>query len=97
MVAIDLKVKHFKPEYAGKMNFYLEALDDMRRLPHENPSIGMILCKEKDDLIVEYSLRSNTRPLGVAAYRLFDELPSEMKSLLPTPEQLREQMLLEEK
>lgn len=96
MVAVDLKVKHFIPEYAGKMNFYLEALDDMRRLPHENPSIGMILCKEKDDLIVEYSLRSNTRPLGVATYRLFEELPPEMKSLLPTPEQLREQMMMEE-
>ena len=56
----------------------------------------MILCKEKDDLIVEYSLRSNTRPMGVATYRLFEELPPEMKSLLPTPEQLREQMMMEE-
>lgn len=96
MVAVDLKVKHFVPEYAGKMNFYLEALDDMRRLPHENPSIGMILCREKDDVIVEYSLKSSSRPVGVATYRLFEELPPEMKELLPSPEQLREQMLLEE-
>ena len=96
MVAIDLKVKHFIPEYAGKMNFYLEALDDLRRLPHENPSIGMILCREKDDVIVEYALKSSSRPVGVSTYRLFEELPPEMKALLPTPEQLREQLLLEE-
>ncbi|WP_273447294.1 PDDEXK nuclease domain-containing protein [Neolewinella agarilytica] len=96
LVAIDLKVKKFIPEYAGKMNFYLEVLDDTMKLPHENPSIGMILCKEKNDVIVEYSLKSNTRPLGVATYRLFEELPPEMKSKLPTPEQLREQLALEE-
>lgn len=96
MVAIDLKVKHFIPEYAGKMNFYLDALDDMRRLPHENPSIGMILCREKDDVVVEYSLKSSSRPVGVATYRLFEELPPEMKALLPSPEQLREQLMLEE-
>lgn len=96
LVAIDLKVRKFIPEYAGKMNFYLEVLDDTMKLPHENPSIGMILCKEKNDLIVEYSLKSNTRPLGVATYRLFEELPPEVKNKLPTPEQLREQLELEE-
>lgn len=96
LVAIDLKVRKFIPEYAGKMNFYLEVLDDTMKLPHENPSIGMILCKGKNDLIVEYSLKSTSRPLGVATYRLFEELPPEMKSKLPTPEQLREQLALEE-
>ena len=75
------------------MNFYLEVLDDKLKLPHENPSIGMILCKDKDDLIVEYSLKSTTRPLGVASYRLFEELPANVKSGLPTPAQLREQLL----
>jgi predicted nuclease of restriction endonuclease-like (RecB) superfamily len=96
LVAIDLKVRKFIPEYVGKMNFYLEVLDDTLKLPHENPSIGMILCKDKDDLIVEYSLKSTTRPLGVASYRLFEELPADVKDRLPTPEQLREQLLLEE-
>jgi predicted nuclease of restriction endonuclease-like (RecB) superfamily len=96
LVAIDLKVRKFIPEYAGKMNFYLEVLDDTLKLPHENPSIGMILCKDKDDLIGEYSLKSTTRPLGVANYRLFEELPADVKNRLPTPEQLREQILLEE-
>jgi hypothetical protein len=96
LVAIDLKVRKFIPEYAGKMNFYLEVLDDTLRLPHENPSIGMILCKDKDDLIVEYSLKSSTRPLGVASYQLFEELPADVKSRLPTPEQLRAQLLFEE-
>jgi hypothetical protein len=96
MVAVDLKVKHFIPEYAGKMNFYLDALDELRRLPHENPSIGMILCREKDDVVVEYALKSSSRPVGVSTYRLFEELPPEVKTLLPSPAQLREQLLMEE-
>jgi predicted nuclease of restriction endonuclease-like (RecB) superfamily len=96
LVAIDLKVRKFIPEYVGKMTFYLEVLDGTLKLPHENPSIGMILCKDKDDFIVEYSLKSTTRPLGVASYRLLEELPANVKSRLPTPAQFREQLLLEE-
>lgn len=96
LIAIDLKVTRFKPEYAGKMNFYLNVLNDKIRLPHENPSIGIILCKEKDNLVVEYSLNGVAAPVGVAAYQLFQELPSEVQRKLPTPDQLRAQLLSEE-
>lgn len=89
LVAIELKIGKFLPEYAGKMNFYLEVMDDHLRLPEENPSIGIILCTEKDDLVVEYALRSNARPIGVSKYKLHEELPKELDGQLPTPEQLR--------
>jgi predicted nuclease of restriction endonuclease-like (RecB) superfamily len=71
LVALELKITKFIPEYAGKMNFYLEVLDDTVRMPHENPSIGIILCAEKDDLEVEYSLRSQNKPIGVAEYKRY--------------------------
>ncbi|MEO0732412.1 MAG: PDDEXK nuclease domain-containing protein [Bacteroidota bacterium] len=96
LIAIDLKATKFKPEYLGKMNFYLNVLDDKVRLPEENPSLGIILCKEQDDVMVEYSLRGHTRPMGVSTYQLFEELPAEMREKLPTPAQLREQLRLEE-
>ncbi|MEM6770565.1 MAG: PDDEXK nuclease domain-containing protein [Bacteroidota bacterium] len=96
LVAIDLKVTKFKPEYAGKMHFYLNVLNDKVRLPHENPSIGIILCKEKDNFAVEYSLNGVTNPIGVAAYQLFQELPAEVREQLPSPDQLRKQLLIEE-
>jgi hypothetical protein len=66
LVAFELKRGDFKPEYLGKMNFYLSALDDLVRLPHENPSIGIILCKSKKQKTVEYAFRDMTKPMGVA-------------------------------
>ncbi len=92
LVAFDLKVGGFKPEYAGKMNFYLELLDEQVRLPKENPSIGVILCAEKDDLEVEYALRISTKPMGVAEYQLSQQLPKELAGQLPSPEELREEL-----
>ena len=89
LVAIELKRGDFKPEYMGKMNFYLSALDDLVRLPHENPSIGIILCKTKNKRIVEFSFRDTTKPMGVAIYKTASELPVEYKSILPNPEQLK--------
>ena len=77
LVAIDLKIGAFKPEYAGKMNFYLELLDTQMHLDGENPAIGIILCAEKDHLEVEYALRTSNKPLGVAEYQLLPELPAE--------------------
>ena len=88
MVAIELKISDFKPEYVGKMQFYLAALDDRVRLPHENPSIGMILCREKKRTVVEYSLKESNKPIGVSAYRTVRRLPAELKGKLPEPKQI---------
>lgn len=92
LIAFDLKIGAFKPEYAGKMNFYLELLDEKVRLPEENPSIGIVLCAEKDHLEVEYALRSSGKPIGVAEYQLSSELPEELSGQLPTPEELEQQL-----
>lgn len=90
LVAIELKRGNFKPEYLGKMNFYLSALDDLVRLPHENRSIGIILCKSQKQNIVEYAFRDMTKPMGVATYKTAEELPDEYKNILPNAEQLRQ-------
>lgn len=90
LVAIELKHGDFKPEYMGKMNFYLSALDDLVRLPHENRSIGIILCKSQKQNIVEYAFRDMTKPMGIATYKVAKELPDEYKDILPDAEQLKQ-------
>ena len=84
LVAIELKAGRFRPEYAGKMDFYLEVLNDKERAPDDNPSIGIILCAEKDRLEVEFSLKSKANPIGVATYQLYPQVPEEYQGLLPT-------------
>jgi predicted nuclease of restriction endonuclease-like (RecB) superfamily len=83
LVAFELKRGKFKPEYAGQLNFYLNVLDEKVRLPHENPSIGIVLCKEKNNTIVEFAVRTIDKAMGVATYRTTKELPKEMKGILP--------------
>ncbi len=83
LVAVELKVGAFKPEYAGKLNFYLEILDDTERTDNENPSIGILLCAEKDTLEVEYALRTTKKPIGIAEYQLTKNLPKKYKNYLP--------------
>jgi predicted nuclease of restriction endonuclease-like (RecB) superfamily len=83
LVAVELKIGEFKPEYAGKLNFYLEVLDNTERTENENPSIGILLCAEKDSLEVEYALRTTNKPIGVAEYQLTKDLPSAYKKYLP--------------
>ena len=90
LVAVELKITEFQPEHAGKMQFYLAALDDLVRLPDENPSIGIVLCKTKDRIIVEYALRYADKPIGVAEYQIVKKLPKALKGQLPTPEQIEE-------
>jgi len=92
LVAFELKKGKFKPEYIGKMNFYLSALDDLVKRPHENPSIGIILCKEKDDKKVEYSFRDFSKPMGVSTFKTSDKLPQEFKNSLPDVETLKKLM-----
>lgn len=89
LVAVELKVGKFLPEYVGKMQFYLAALDERVREKGENPSIGIILCKDKDRTIVEYALKESRKPIAVAQYRITDKLPRELKKELPSPETIR--------
>ena len=83
LIAIDLKIGEFEPEHKGKMEFYLTVLNDKIKLPHENPAIGIIICKSKDRTIVEYALKSATLPIGVATYSTTNTLPEAYKDLLP--------------
>lgn len=88
LVAVELKVGEFEPEFVGKMQFYLAALDDTIREDGENPAIGIILCKEKRRTIVEYALRDARKPIGVATYRLVKRLPKELQGQLPSPAEI---------
>jgi predicted nuclease of restriction endonuclease-like (RecB) superfamily len=90
IVAIELKRGEFKPEYAGKLNFYLSALDTYVKKPHENPSIGIVLCKSQNTDVVEFAFRDTSKPMGVATYHLSKELPKEYQGILPDADKLRE-------
>ena len=92
LIAIELKIGKFKPEYAGKMNFYLSALNDKVKLEDENPSIGIIICKDKKRTTVEYALKDSNQPIGVATYKLTETLPKEYKNLLPTSEDISKRL-----
>ena len=94
LVAVELKVGEFMPEYIGKMQFYLAALDSLVKTHDENPSIGIVICKSKKRMIVEYSLRESRKPIGVSTYKVFKTVPDSLKGELPSPAQVA--LLLEE-
>lgn len=87
-VVIELKAVAFKPEYAGKLNFYLSAVDAMMKHESDNPSIGLILCKDKNRLVAEYALKDISKPVGIAEYRLVESIPEDLQGSLPTIEQI---------
>jgi len=87
-VVIELKNTAFRPEFAGKLNFYLSAVDDILRHEADNPSIGLLLCKEKNNIIAEYALREINRPIGVSEYKLVEKLPAELENALPSVEDI---------
>ena len=89
LVVIELKTGQFEPEYAGKMDFYLQLLDEQVKLKDENPSIGIILCAAKENIVVEYALRSTKKPVGVAEYYLTNKLPKYLIGKLPDANALR--------
>lgn len=91
-VIIDLKMESFKPEFSGKMNFYLSAADDLLRNPSDQPSIGIILCKSKNKIVAEYALRDLRKPMGVSEYRLTESLPKQLKGSLPSVRQLEAEL-----
>ncbi len=88
LVVIELKKGAFIPEYVGKMQFYLAVLNDKVRRADENPSIGIILCREKNRMIVEYALKDSNKPINIASYKIVQQLPEELQNQLPTAEQV---------
>jgi len=92
LVAIDLKTGKFKPDYAGKMNFYLSAVDDILRHTGDRPSIGIIVCKSKNRLVAEYALRDLRKPIGISGYQLTEALPNDLKGKLPSIDELETEL-----
>jgi predicted nuclease of restriction endonuclease-like (RecB) superfamily len=93
-VVIDLKTVEFEPEFSGKMNFYVSAIDELMRSSQDNPTIGIILCKTQDKTIVEYALRDLNKPIGVSTYQIRESLPDSLKGSLPTIKELETQLNL---
>lgn len=91
-VVIELKTGEFKPEYAGKLNFYLSAVDEILKTDGDAPTIGLLLCKSKNDLVAEYSLRDIKKPIGVSEYRITKELPESFRKQLPSIEDLQKRI-----
>lgn len=91
-VVVELKIDNFKPEYAGKLNFYLSAVDAQLKTKEDQPSIGLLLCKKAGKLIVEYSLKNIGKPIGVSEYQLTESIPGKMKGKLPTIKQIEKEL-----
>ncbi|MFZ1494952.1 MAG: PDDEXK nuclease domain-containing protein, partial [Candidatus Competibacter denitrificans] len=91
-VVIELKVGKFKPEHLGQLGFYLTAVDAQIKHPQDSPTIGLLLCKSKNKVVAEYALRDNTQPIGVAEYQLLASLPPELKTSLPSIEQIEREL-----
>ncbi len=91
-VVVELKAVQFKPEFAGKLNFYVSALDGMLKTEKDNPTVGMLICKSKKKTVVEYSLKDMNKPIGVSEYQIIHALPDELKSSLPTVEEIEAEL-----
>lgn len=91
-VVIELKTGEFKPEYAGQLNFYLSAVDGILKHPQDNPTIGLLLCKSKNNLVAEYSLKDMSKPIGVSEYRVTNSLPIELEKQLPSVEDIQKRI-----
>lgn len=91
-IVIDLKKGRFRPEYAGKLNFYSNVVNDLLRHPDDQPTIGLILCQSKDNLLAEYSISGIDKPIGISTYELTRALPTHLKSVLPTVEEIEREL-----
>ena len=91
-VVVELKNKAFEPEFAGKLNFYLTLIDKTLKRPNENSTIGILLCRSKDNLEVEYALQDIHKPMGVSEFELIEQLPDNLKSSLPTIEEIENEL-----
>jgi len=91
-VVVELKATPFKPEYAGQLNFYINVVDDKLRGENDNKTIGLLLCKGKDEVMAKYALYDYNQPIGVSDYQLSKAVPEELKSALPTIEEVEEEL-----
>ena len=91
-VVVELKAGKFRPEHMGKLNFYLSAVDDLLRHPDDQASIGLVLCKDREDTVAEYALRGTTQPMAVSQYELTKALPENLKDKLPSVEDLEAEL-----
>ena len=91
-VVIELKTVKFKPEFAGKLNFYISAVDGILKTEQDNPTIGILICKSKNDTVVEYALQDVHKPIGVSEYTITKHLPDELKSSLPSIEEIEAEL-----
>jgi len=94
-VVIELKTVEFEPEHAGKLNFYLKAVDEQLRREGDEPTIGILICKEKDRLVAEYALSDIHKPIGISEYELTQSLPLEIRSSLPSVEEIEAELMRE--
>ena len=95
-IVVELKAVEFKAEYAGKMNLYLSAVDDIMKTEDENPTIGLLLCKSKSKIIAEYALRGTSQPIGIAEYELMKTIPENLKTTLPTIEEIEKELTVKD-
>lgn len=91
-VVIELKTGEFRPEYAGKLNFYLSVTDDLLKHPTDNDSIGILICKERNKVVAEYALRGIDKPIGITEYELTQAIPEKLKGSLPTIEEIEKEL-----
>jgi hypothetical protein len=91
-VVVELKTVDFEPEHAGKLNFYIKAVDEQLRCENDHPTIGLLLCKNKDNLVAEWALSDIHKPIGVSEYQLTQSLPNALKSILPTVEEIEAEL-----
>lgn len=91
-VVVELKTVDFEPEFAGKLNFYIKAVDEQIKTKQDNPTIGILLCKSKDKIVVEYSLSDINKPMGVSEYILTHDIPEELKLNLPSVEEIEAEL-----
>lgn len=91
-MVVELKTKDFEPEHAGKLNFYIKAVDEQLREEEEQPTIGILLCKGKDKLVAEYALSDIHKPMGFSEYQLTQSLPDDLQTSLPTVEEIEKEM-----
>ncbi|MDQ6969238.1 MAG: PDDEXK nuclease domain-containing protein, partial [Mariprofundus sp.] len=89
---IELKTTDFEPEHAGKLNFYIKAVDELLRTEGDQPTIGILLCKKKDRLVAEYALSDIQKPMGVSEYQLTQSLPENLQSKLPSIEEIEQEL-----
>jgi RecB family endonuclease NucS len=91
-IVIELKKGNFKPEYAGQLNFYLSVVDDKLKSDFDQPSIGLLLCQDKNKVVAEYALKDIDKPMGVAAYQITESIPENLKGSLPTIEEIENEL-----